>query len=84
MRGVLPWLVRWAILQVQEIFVLPFSCSSGPVENIFPQLTVHYYNSFDPIAQQAGQAVVLGRRLLPDVSLECAVLYGTAKNLFLT
>ncbi len=31
----------------------------GPVQNNF--LLVHYFKSFVPIAQQAGQAVVLGR-----------------------
>jgi hypothetical protein len=34
----------------------------GPVQNIFfPHRTVHYFNAFVPIAQQAGQAAVLGR-----------------------
>jgi hypothetical protein len=32
----------------------------GPVQNIF-FLTVHYFNSFVPITQQAGQAAVLDR-----------------------
>jgi hypothetical protein len=32
----------------------------GPVQNIF-FLTVHYFSSFVPIAQQAGQVAVLGR-----------------------
>jgi hypothetical protein len=31
-----------------------------PVQNIF-SLTVQYFHSFVPIAQQAGQASVLGR-----------------------
>jgi hypothetical protein len=31
----------------------------GPVQNTY-FLTVHYFNSFVPIAQQAGQAAVLG------------------------
>ncbi len=37
----------------------------GLGQNIF-SLTVYYFNSFVPIAQQAGQAVLLGRL---DVSL---------------
>jgi hypothetical protein len=37
---------------VQEIFILPMTALVGPV---------HYFNSFVPIAQPAGQAVVLGR-----------------------
>jgi hypothetical protein len=32
----------------------------GPVHNIF-FLTIHYFDSFAPIAQQAGQAAVQGR-----------------------
>jgi len=32
----------------------------GPTQNMF-FLTVHYFNSFIPLAQQAGQAAVLGR-----------------------
>jgi hypothetical protein len=47
MKGVPPWLVRWA-------------CRTGtPTIDFF--LTVHYCNFFFPIPQQAGQAVVLGR-----------------------
>jgi hypothetical protein len=33
----------------------------GPVQNLFSSLYVHCFKSFVPIAQQAGQAVVLGR-----------------------
>jgi hypothetical protein len=36
------------------------SCRAMPVQNKF-FLTVHYFISFVPIAQQVGQAVVLGR-----------------------
>jgi len=32
-----------------------------PVEDIYFLLTVHYFNSFVPIAQHARQATVLGR-----------------------
>ncbi len=53
MKGALPWLVRWACL--------PHGCSVVlPIQNIC-FLTVHYLNSFVLIAQQAGQAAVLGR-----------------------
>jgi hypothetical protein len=41
----------------------------GPAQNIF-FLTVHYFNSFGPIAQQPGQAVVLGRLSLSMCLLE--------------
>jgi hypothetical protein len=60
MKGVLPWSVRcnrrtgtrdcWPALAAQV----------GPVQNIFV-LTVHYFTSFAPTAQEAGQAVVPGR-----------------------
>jgi hypothetical protein len=57
--GVLPWLVRWACLAGTEDLCSPLAALVGPVQNIlfFP---VHYFNAFVPIAQQAGQEVVLG------------------------
>jgi hypothetical protein len=56
----LGWFVE-LVVPVQEIFVLLFGCSSRPpVQNIF-FLAVRYSHSFVPIAQQAGQADVLGR-----------------------
>jgi hypothetical protein len=48
MKGVLPWLAHWAL-----------GALVGPVQN-FLSGTVHYFNSFVPNAEQAGQAVVLG------------------------
>jgi hypothetical protein len=42
----------------QEIFVLPLAALVGP-KYFF--LTVHYFNSFVPVAQQAGQSAMLGR-----------------------
>ncbi len=47
MKGVLPWLVRWA-RRAGTMFCLALT---GQVENIF-FLTVHYFNCFVPIAQQ--------------------------------
>ncbi len=55
----LGWFVG-LVVPVQEIFVLAFAAPVGQVHNIF-SFTVHYFNSFVPIAQQAGQTVVLGR-----------------------
>ncbi len=46
LKGVLPWLVRWARCAGTRDFL--------PVQNIF-LLTVHYFSSFVPIAQLAGQ-----------------------------
>jgi hypothetical protein len=45
-------------MPVQEIFVLPMVAVVGPVQNIY-FLAVHYFSSFVPLVQQAGQAVVL-------------------------
>jgi hypothetical protein len=42
------------------IVIFRFAALEGPVQIIF-FLTIHYFNSFAPIAQQAGQAAVLGR-----------------------
>jgi hypothetical protein len=56
------------VVLVQEIFVLPCRPS-----NKYFFLTVHYFTSFVPIAQQAGQAGVL--RSLSLVSLK--VLFKT-------
>ncbi len=53
-------LVRWDChTGTRDCCFLCLGCSTVPVQNIF-FLTVHYFNSFFPIAQQAGQAVVLG------------------------
>ncbi len=60
MIGVLPWLVRWALHVGTRDFCSALATPVGPVKNIF-FLTVHYFNSFVPIAQQTGQAAVLGR-----------------------
>ncbi len=47
-------------MPVQEIYILPRLPYQAQYQRIFV-LTVHYFNSFVPIAQQAGQAVVQGR-----------------------
>ncbi len=51
-------------------FCLALAALVGKVPNIF-FLTVQYFNSFVPIAQQASQAVVLSRRLLG-----CVFVFG--------
>ncbi len=54
------WLVRWACRAGSSglCSVLGLAaCSSRPtVQNIF-SLTIHYFNSFAPMEQQAGSAV---------------------------
>ncbi len=47
------------IMPVHEIFVLPWLLLSALYKYFF--LTMHYFSSFFPIIQQAGQAVVPGR-----------------------
>ncbi len=63
MKGVLPWLVSWACRAGTRDFCPALSDPVGPVGYtiFFPYHTVHYFTSFVPIAQQAGQAVVPGR-----------------------
>jgi hypothetical protein len=58
MRWVLPGLVRWACRAGTRDFCPALAALVSPIQNI---LTVHYFNSFVPSAQQAGQAAVLGR-----------------------
>jgi hypothetical protein len=58
--GVYSWLVLWACRADTRDFSSAFAALVGPVQNMF-FITIHYYNSFVPIGQQAGQAAVLGR-----------------------
>ncbi len=61
MNGVLPWLLHWSCRAGTRDFCSALASLVSPVQNIF-FLTAHYFNSFYvPIAQQAGQAAVLGR-----------------------
>jgi hypothetical protein len=53
----------------------------GPVQNIF-FLSVHCFNYFVPIAEQAGQAAVLGRLSL-SMCLCCCHLSSTFNNIIL-
>ncbi len=67
-KGVLPWLVRWAPRASTRDFCPVLASLVGPVQNIC-FLSVHYFRSFVPIAQQVGQAVVPGRLFFYYVSL---------------
>jgi hypothetical protein len=60
MKGVLPWLVRWARRAGTRDFYPALAALVSPVQNVF-FLTVHCLNLCVSIAQQAGQAVVQGR-----------------------
>ncbi len=59
MKGVLSWLVRWACRTGTRDFCSALA-ALYPVQNVF-SLTVHYFNAFVLVTQQAGQAAVLGR-----------------------
>jgi hypothetical protein len=59
MNGVLPWLVHWARSAGKRDICCALAALVGPVQNIF-FLTIHYFNTFVLIGQQAGQAAVLG------------------------
>jgi hypothetical protein len=60
MKGILPWWVHWACRAGTRDFRSALAALVGQLQNIF-FLTVHYFDSFVPIAQQPGQAAVLGR-----------------------
>jgi hypothetical protein len=60
MKGALPWLVSWAICAGTRNFCSALAALVGPVQNIL-FLTILYFSLFLFIAQQAGQAAVLGR-----------------------
>jgi hypothetical protein len=62
MKGVLPLLVRCAFHAGTRDFCSALAALVGIEENIF-FLTLHYFNSFVPIAQQVGhngQAAAMG------------------------
>jgi hypothetical protein len=59
----MPWLIRWACRTGTcdfRDFCSALDALVGSIQNIF-FLVLHYLNSFAPLAQQAGQTVVLGR-----------------------
>jgi hypothetical protein len=58
MKEVFPWLIGWDLRVGTRDFCLALAALVNVVQNIF-FLTVHYFTSVVPIAQQAGQAVVL-------------------------
>ncbi len=68
MKGVLPRLVCWASRDGTRGFCSALAALVGSVQNIF-FLTVPYFNAFVPIAQQSGQAALLGR-LSPSMGLK--------------
>ncbi len=60
MKGVLPWLVHWARCAGTMDFCPALSALVSTVQNII-FLTAHFFTFLDLIAQQPGQAFVLGR-----------------------
>ncbi len=77
MKGVPPWLVRWTCRAGTRDFCSALAALIGPDQNIF-LLTVHCFNSFVPIAQQAGKPAVLGR-----LSLKGAQAWPNRVRIFL-
>jgi hypothetical protein len=69
MKGVLPWLVRWARRAETKDLYPAFAILVSPVQNIF-SLTVRNFSLYFPIAQQPGhgQAIVQGRLVSECVS----------------
>jgi hypothetical protein len=59
LEGFLPWLVRWARRAGTIDFYPALAALLRQVQNII-FLTEHFYTILVPIAQQPGQAVVLG------------------------
>ncbi len=59
MKRALPWLVRCACRAGTRDVCSALTALVGSTKYLL--LAVHYFNSFVPIAQQAGQAALLGR-----------------------
>ncbi len=53
MKGVLPWLFRWAHRAGTIDFCHAFAALVGPVQNIF-SLPLHYFKSFVPSPSKLG------------------------------
>jgi hypothetical protein len=60
MKGALPWVVCWAFRACTRYICPALPALVGPIQKIF-FLTEDYFNSFVQIAEQAEQAVMLGR-----------------------
>jgi hypothetical protein len=60
MQGVLPWLVRWCRSAGTKDFYPALAALISPVQKII-FLAAHFFTLLVSIAQQPGQAVVLGR-----------------------
>jgi hypothetical protein len=60
MKGILPWMVRWARRASTVHFCPALAALVSPVQTI-TFLIAHFFALLVPIAQQPGQAVVLGR-----------------------
>jgi hypothetical protein len=69
MKGVLPWLVRWAWRAGTRDFCSVLAALAGPVQNIF-FLTIHYFNSFVPIRPASWAGSRAGTPVPQYASLE--------------
>jgi hypothetical protein len=70
MKEAFPWLIRWALRACTRDFHPALLLKSTQYKIFF--FSPYHFNSFVPIAQQGGQAVVLG----------CLSLTNTAVNYF--
>jgi hypothetical protein len=73
-KEVLPWLVCWACRACIRYFRPAKAALVGPPNTKYFFFTVPFFNLFVPIAQQAGQAVLLGR-LSPCM---CLLVYSNS------
>jgi hypothetical protein len=80
MKGVLPWLVRRACRAGTRDFYPVLAALVGQVQKYF-FITIHYFTSFVPIAQQAGQAALLGHPSLNMCLCSEHYLFSLAQNM---
>jgi hypothetical protein len=81
MKRVLSWLILWACRAGTRDFCTALAGLVSPVKNIFYH-PVHYFNAFVPIARQAGQAAVLGRRSLNMFLWSVLPIFGITSGQF--
>jgi hypothetical protein len=71
MKGVLPWLVRWAHRGVSRDYCPALAALDGPVQNICLLTTVHFFKiHLFPLPSKLGQAVCLGHLSLKGAKHE--------------
>ncbi len=79
MKGVLPWLVRWACRDGTREFCSASAALNGPVQNIFPHRTLFQFLCPNRPADGHGQAAVLGRLSLSMSPIKIDLLSNIQK-----